>query len=95
MRLSIDKIGINFPHKIDERKTGKGIIRVKNERKWFSVKVPEKYVTYIESVISSGKAYSVRLVRKDGRYFAHVSFEISNPQLESMPERVWSCSIVC
>ncbi|MDG6930570.1 MAG: hypothetical protein JRN10_04950 [Nitrososphaerota archaeon] len=33
MRLSIDKIGINFPHKIDERKTGKGIIRVKNERK--------------------------------------------------------------
>ncbi|MDG6930571.1 MAG: IS200/IS605 family accessory protein TnpB-related protein [Nitrososphaerota archaeon] len=50
--------------------------------------MPEKYVTYIESVISSGKAYSVRLVRKNGRYFAHVSFEISNPQLKSMPERV-------
>ena len=91
IRLSVNKIGINFPHRIDERKTGKGTIRVKNERKWFNIKVPEKYVTYIESVISSGKAYSVRIVRKDGRYFAHVSFEISNPRLEYMPQRV--CAI--
>ena len=88
IRLSIDKIGINFPHKIEKRKTGKGTIKVKNERKWFSVKVPDKYISYVESVISSRKAYSVRIVRKDGRYFAHVSFEIGNLQLESIPERV-------
>lgn len=86
-----DKIGINFPHGIVPRATRKGVVRVENERRWFGLRVPEKFGRYLEQLLRSGHAYSVRLIRRDARYFAHVSFEIHGTEMmKHPPERVMS-----
>ena len=68
---------------------------MKNVRRWFALKVNERFRKYVDPVFESEKAYSARVVKRNGRYFAQVSFEIVSSSsflsLERDPERV--CSI--
>lgn len=87
-----DKIGINFPHEIKARATRKGVIRVKNERRWLGLRVPDSFRKHLSTLIASGSAYSVRVVRRNGRrYFAHISLEIHNVKTtDGLPEKILS-----
>ncbi len=71
-------IGINFPRRIEPRTSKKGMTRVKSERRWFRLRVPERFRKYAEELLKSNQAYSVRVLKKNGRSFAHLSFEIHN-----------------
>jgi hypothetical protein len=94
VRLDEHRVGINFPEKIEPREAKGRVYRVKNVRRWFKLRVNERFRKYVNPLLESGKAYSVRVVKKrNGRYFVHVSFEIVSPSssLDKVPERV--CSI--
>jgi IS605 OrfB family transposase len=85
------RVGINFPEKIEPREAKGRVYRVKNTRRWFELRVNERFLKYMNSLRGSGRAYSVRVVRRSGRYFVQVSFEIALPSPDRTPERV--CSI--
>jgi len=88
-----ERIGINFPHAIEPRTTKKGTLRAKNERVWFKLRIPEKFTKYVELLLKSKQAYSVRIIRRNGRYFADISFEIENSGLRHTPEKVAAVDI--
>jgi predicted transposase len=46
----------------------------RNDRLCFVVQFPEKHIMTILTNLSSGKAYSVRILREDGKYYVHLSF---------------------
>ncbi|WP_066256204.1 hypothetical protein [Neobacillus drentensis] len=46
----------------------------RNDRLCFIVQFPEKYIMSIHTNLSSGKAYSVRILREDGKYYVHLTF---------------------
>ncbi len=72
-----NRVGINFPERIEPRE-GKGrVYRVKNARRWFDLRVNERFRRYVGFL--TGRAYSVRVVRRSGRYLVQVSFEIALP----------------
>jgi hypothetical protein len=85
-----NKVGINFPERTEPRE-GKGrVYRVKNARRWFDLRVNERFTRYVGFL--TGRAYSVRVVRRSGRYLVQVSFEIAPlPSPDKTPERI--CSI--
>lgn len=92
IRIKEDSIGINFPERIEQRVAKGGrVYRVKEVRGWFNLRVNEKFKWYMDGLLKSGRAYSARVVSRSGRYLVQVSFEISLPELESIPER--ACSI--
>ncbi len=63
---------------------------MKNVRRWFALRVNERLRKYADSLFESEKAYSARVVKRNGRYFVQVSFEIVSRSLEKV-RRV--CSI--
>ncbi len=85
------RVGINFPERIEPREAKGRVYRVKSTRRWFDLRANERFRKYMDYLRESGKAYSVRMVRRKERYFAQVSFEIALPSLHKIPERV--CSI--
>jgi IS605 OrfB family transposase len=86
-----NEMGINFPERIEPRQAKGRVHRVKNTRRWFGMRANERFRGYVDSLRESGKAYSVRVVKKEGRYLAQVSFEIALPTADKAPEKV--CSI--
>ncbi|MFJ5758588.1 hypothetical protein ACIQAA_05480 [Neobacillus sp. NPDC093182] len=52
----------------------------RNDRLRFEVQFSEKHILTIFTYLSSGKAYSVRILRENGKYYVHLTF---NQQLES------------
>lgn len=46
----------------------------KNDRLSFEVKFPEKHLFTILTHLASGQAYSVRILRENGKYYVHVTF---------------------
>ncbi len=46
----------------------------RNDRLCFVVQFPEKYIMTILTNLSIGKAYSVRILREDGKYYVHLTF---------------------
>ncbi len=85
------RVGINFPERTEPREAKGRVYRVKNVRRWFALRVNEKFRKYM-SLIESGNAYSVRVVRRSGRrYLVQVSFEVAPPPFDSVPESV--CAI--
>jgi IS605 OrfB family transposase len=52
----------------------------RNDRLRFEVQFSEKHILTILTYLSSGKAYSVRILRENGKYYVHLTF---NQQLES------------
>jgi hypothetical protein len=88
-----NRVGINFPERIEPREAKGGrVYHVKNTRRWFDLRVNEKFRKHMDSLRESGRAYSVRVVRRSGRYLVQVSFEIAPlPSLDKTPERI--CSI--
>src|SRR2546425_6821198 len=93
VRLGENRIGINFPEKIEAREAKGRVYRVKNVRRWFVLRVNERFRKYVDPLLQSEKAHSARVVKKrDGRYFVRVSFEIVSRS--PSPEKVQSvCSI--
>lgn len=87
------RVGINFPERIEPREAKGRVYRVKNTRRWFDLRVNERFRAHMDSLRESGSAYSVRVLRRGGgrRYFVQVSFEIALPSPLKIPERV--CSI--
>jgi len=47
----------------------------RNDRLHFNVQFSEKHILTILTHLSSGKAYSVRIFRKNGKYYVHVTFD--------------------
>ena len=86
--LQMSKIGINFPEWVEAKATKKGIVRVRSKRRWFGLQVPIWSKGYFFVAVAAGSAYSVRVARRDGRYFALVSFEIHNAYVGGLPQRV-------
>ena len=77
------KVGVNVPEWLEVPRTGRDGRRygVKNVRRWFRILVVErrgsKARAYMRSLLSSGRAYSVRLVEDgEGRVHVQVSSEI-------------------
>ncbi len=89
VRIDGDRIGVNLPEKTAPREAEGRAYRVKNIRRWFALKVNEKFRKHMGPL--TGGAYSVRVVRRNGRYLVQVSFEIALPPTSRIPERV--CSI--
>ncbi|MDE1853700.1 MAG: hypothetical protein KGI38_08140 [Thaumarchaeota archaeon] len=89
IRIERDKVGINFPESIEPREVKGRVHRVKNIRRWFGVRVNERFRKYMGSLV--GRAYSVRVARRSGRYLVQVTFEVALPSADEVPERV--CSI--
>ncbi len=83
------KVGINFPERIEPREAKGRVYRVKNTRRWFDLRVNKKFMKHTDSL--AGRAYSVRVVRRSGRYLVQVSFEIALPSPDKVPEKV--CAI--
>lgn len=46
----------------------------RNDRLCFVVQFPEKHIMTILTNLSSGIAYSVRILREDGKYYVHLTF---------------------
>ncbi|WP_053367308.1 IS200/IS605 family element transposase accessory protein TnpB [Bacillus sp. FJAT-27245] len=46
----------------------------KNDRLFFEVKFSEKHLFTILTHLASGQAYSVRILRENGKYYVHVTF---------------------
>jgi IS605 OrfB family transposase len=46
----------------------------KNDRLCFEVQFSEKHIMTILSYLSSGQAYSVRILRENGKYYVHLTF---------------------
>ena len=82
-------LNVRFPTR-QEVKVGRDgrRVRYKGLVKTFSLYVPAKFQQYLEWVLNSGMAYSVRIVRNNGRRLVHVSFQISNAPLSTVPDRV-------
>ncbi len=90
VRLGENRIGINFPERIEAREAKGRVYRVKNVRRWFTLRVNERLRKYADPLLESGKAYSARVMKRNGRYFVQVSFEI----VSRSPEKVQRvCSI--
>jgi IS605 OrfB family transposase len=47
----------------------------RNDRLHFNVQFSEKHILTILTHLSSGKAYSVRILRENGKYYVHVTFD--------------------
>ena len=47
----------------------------RNDRLRFEVQFSEKHILTILTHLSSGKAYSVRIQRENGKYYVHVTFD--------------------
>jgi len=63
-------------------------LRYRGRVKIFKLHVPSKFQPHIDWSLRSGIVYSVRLIRENGRYLAHISFQIDNTPLTATPERV-------
>ncbi|MFQ6118689.1 MAG: IS200/IS605 family accessory protein TnpB-related protein, partial [Methanosarcinales archaeon] len=50
------------------------------ERNWIKgeVKIPEKYCTRLKEQIEHSREYSVRVIRKEGKYHCYISFDVPN-----------------
>jgi hypothetical protein len=84
-----NRVGINFPERTEPRQAKGRVYRVKNTRRWFKARVNERFRRYVGFLTE--RAYSVRVVRRSGRYLVQVSFEIALPSPDKTPERI--CSI--
>jgi len=91
IRIDSDRVGINIPQQAEPRRAKGRTYRVKNVRRWFNLRVNEKFRVTMDQLQTSGRAYSVRMIKEKGRFLVRVSFEIDLPQLNHVPERV--CSI--
>ncbi|MGC8832376.1 MAG: hypothetical protein ACP5PQ_07340 [Thermoproteota archaeon] len=65
-------------------------LRYKSRVKVFKLHIPAKFQPYLEWVINSKMAYSVRIIRKNGRCLVYISFKLDNAPLLKAPERVTS-----
>lgn len=48
---------------------------IKNDRLRFVVQFPQKHIMMIFHYLSTGKAYSIRILREDGKYYVHLIFD--------------------
>ena len=55
IRLDEKRIGINFPEKIEPREAKGRVYRVKNVRRWFALRVNERFRKYVDPVFESEK----------------------------------------
>jgi IS605 OrfB family transposase len=85
------RVGVNFPERIELREAKGKVYRVKNTRRWFDLRVNERFRKYMDSLLESGQAYSVRVMRRSGKYLVQVSFEITLPSSDKVPKMV--CAI--
>jgi predicted transposase len=61
----------------------------RNDRLRFEVQFSEKHILTILTYLSSGKAYSVRILRENGKYYVHLTF---NQLLESAYDFTNGCA---
>ena len=90
LNLQSNSMGINFPHQREAKVTRRWVIRVESERRWLGLRVPEKYRPRLNTMLASGVAYSVCVIKRERRYFAEVSFAIHNPTMREAPAKIIS-----
>lgn len=61
----------------------------RNDRLRFEIQFSEKHILTILTYLSSGKAYSVRILRENGKYYVHLTF---NQKLESTYDFTNGCA---
>lgn len=66
------------PRPEDSVKTGQGISRRPDDWLTVPMTVPAAYASRLLDRLLSGKAYTVQTLRKDGKFFAHISFALGD-----------------
>jgi predicted transposase len=51
---------------------------MRNDRFHLNVKIPEKFVSTILNYLTTGKAYTIKIIRSSGRYHVHISLDSKN-----------------